>query len=324
MFLTIQNFICYPAQWSVFMIRTENIKKSFDKIEAVNDVTLHIAEKEIFGLVGPDGAGKTTLMRILCGLITPDYGQVFIMGHDPDDKSQLESCFGYMPQHFSLYGDLSVIENIILFGRLFGLDPKIIYKRANEILKITDLFSYKARFADHLSGGMKQKLSLTCALVTRPKILILDEPTFGVDPESRKDIWKILYELNQSGMTILISTPYMDEAELCTKIAFMNTGKIMIEDTPSSLKSNYNCTVYELFSNVKDITYLKKYLKENIIDIYQYGDRYHVVIPNTLLKQAEKRFVELENDSIIHSSHIITSPSMEDIFVFYSNKEVVQ
>ena len=194
------------------MIRIEGITKKFDGNTALDNVSLHVRDKEIFGLVGPDGAGKTTLLRIVCGLITPGGGQVFIDGRLQTGRTA--GNLGYMPQRFSLYGDLTVQENIDFFGAMYSLSRKIIRQRAEEVFAITKLAPFTDRFADNLSGGMKQKLALTCALITRPSVLILDEPTYGVDPESRKDFWMILYRLNQEGRTILVSTPYMDEAEL--------------------------------------------------------------------------------------------------------------
>lgn len=305
------------------MIQTQNLKKTFsNKTKAVDDISLTLSEKEILGLVGPDGAGKTTLLRMICGLITPDSGKVTIMGHSPEDKSNLESCFGYMPQRFSLYGDLTVIENINLFGYLFGLDPKIINHRADEILEITNLSPFKNRFADNLSGGMKQKLSLTCALVTRPKILVLDEPTFGVDPESRKDIWKILYNLNKKGMSILVSTPYMDEAELCTKVAFINNGKIIAEDSPSNFKKNFSCTVYKISTNIKDMVYFKQLCGQDIVDAYQYGESYHIVVSNQRQESIQNIFDRLKEKKVILNKPEMINPSMEDIFVLYSIEEV--
>ncbi len=305
------------------MICVENVSKVFGKIKAVNGISMTVPHKEIFGLVGPDGAGKTTLIRIICGLITPDAGQVKIMGSLPDDKSHLNNCFGYMPQRFSLYGDLTVIENINLFGSLFGLKPETIRSRADEILEITNLYEYKDRFADNLSGGMKQKLSLTCALVTRPRILVLDEPTFGVDPESRKEIWKILYDLNKSGMTVFVSTPYMDEAELCTKVAFISSGKIIAEDSPAGFKKNFDCTVFKVSANITHMPDFKKLFGDELIDAYTFGDGCHVVIRNEKLKYMDKLFSRLKKNTLITKDPEMVNPSMEDIFVLYSKKEVV-
>ena len=305
------------------MICVENVSKIFGKTKAVNGISMTVPYKEIFGLVGPDGAGKTTLIRIICGLITPDTGQVKIMGLLPDDKSHLNNCFGYMPQRFSLYGDLTVMENINIFGSLFGLKPETIRSRADEILEITNLYEYKNRFADNLSGGMKQKLSLTCALVTRPDILVLDEPTFGVDPESRKEIWKILYDLNKSGMTIFASTPYMDEAELCTKVAFISNGKIIAENTPAEFKKNFDCTIFKLNTNITHVSDFKKLFGNELIDAYTFGDGYHVVIRNDKIKHIDALFLRLKKDTLITNEPEIVNPSMEDIFVLYSQKEVI-
>lgn len=304
------------------MIQTENLKKRFNQIKAVDDVTLSISEKEIFGLVGPDGAGKTTLMRIICGLIVPDSGKVTVTGRFSDGMSRSESCLGYMPQRFSLYGDLTVIENINLFGSLFGLDGKKIKSRSDEILETTNLYSFKDRLADNLSGGMKQKLSLTCALITKPEILVLDEPTFGVDPESRKDIWKILYRLNKEGMTVLVSTPYMDEAELCTKVAFINNGKIISQNSPSGFKKNFNCIIYRTAANAADMADFKKSAGAKIIDIYQYGEFCHIIADNRYSDEIQSMFGDFKKKNGILSDLQVIEPSMEDIFVFYS-KEVV-
>jgi len=208
------------------MIETDALTKVFGPLTAVSQISIKIARGEIFGLVGPDGAGKTTLMRMLCGIITPTSGSITGFSGNSKNNQKSRETFGYMPQRFSLYGDLTVMENIYFYGSLYKLDKNTIRKRADDIMQLTNLFIFKSRLADNLSGGMKQKLALTCALVARPALLILDEPTFGVDPESRKEFWKILYQLNKDGMTILVSTPYMDEAELCKKVAFMDRGSV--------------------------------------------------------------------------------------------------
>ena len=206
------------------MIHVHKLTKSFGTITAVNQVELQVNRNEIFGVVGPDGAGKTTLLRMICGLIEPNQGQVILFGQEsPSDRER--SRLGYMPQRFSLYGDLTVMENINFFGGLYSLKKATIRKRAEEILSITNMQDFTDRLADNLSGGMKQKLALTCALITRPELLVLDEPTYGVDPESRKEFWKILYRLNREGVTVMVSTPYMDEAELCHRVAIMNEGR---------------------------------------------------------------------------------------------------
>lgn len=300
------------------MIKVKGVSKSFGSVLALKEVDLEVGIQEIFGLVGPDGAGKTTLMRIICGLIAPEQGHVQILG-SASEKLVNREDFGYMPQRFSLYGDLTVMENIHFFGAMYKLDKETINERAKEILEITNLFPFRNRLADNLSGGMKQKLALTCALITRPRILILDEPTYGVDPQSRKDFWKILYDLNREGMTILVSTPYMDEAELCTQVAFMNRGRIVKIDSPQELKNKFPYTVLELVTPVVEEESLKKLTQ--VEDLYFFGNRYHLVLKETMSIE-EIQFI-LQQEGFEVSSLKTVRPSLEDVFVSLADKEVV-
>jgi ABC-2 type transport system ATP-binding protein len=297
------------------MIEMESLTRVFGKITAVSGVSLKVEQGDIFGLVGPDGAGKTTLLRMACGLINPTSGSVTLFNGRKD-----QGAFGYMPQRFSLYGDLTVMENINLFGSLYLLDKKMIRERADEILELTKLAQFKARFADDLSGGMKQKLALTCALVIRPAMLILDEPTFGVDPEFRKEFWKILYLLNRDGMTIFVSTPYMDEADLCKKVALLDRGKIAAAGTPAQLKKQIKNKILELKTNAKDLDFLIE-LPE-VTDASFYGDRYHVAVYDAAPAVASISRLLAEKNIQISILKEIT-PSMEDVFISLTEKEVV-
>ncbi len=301
------------------MIIASGLSKSFGPVQALERVNLHVKTGTIFGLVGPDGAGKTTLLRIICGLITPDEGEVSLAGYPPGKAEQAKENLGYMPQRFSLYGDLTIMENIEFFAAMYKLDKLTLTERANEILSLTNLSAFKQRLADNLSGGMKQKLALSCALITRPRLLVLDEPTYGVDPESRKEFWKILYRLNQSGMTVLVSTAYMDEAELCTQVAFINAGRIKAHDTPAGLRKSFGHKLLEIRARVRD-PYILNDLPP-ILDVSFYGYKYQVVVDDVpaataaITKHLQDKHIDLMAITEV-------SPSMEDVFITLAEKEV--
>jgi len=302
------------------MIITSDLSKSFGSVHAVCRVDLHVTEGDIFGLVGPDGAGKTTLLRMICGLITPDKGEVRLAGYPPQEMERAKENLGYMPQRFSLYGDLTIMENIQFFAAMYKLDKHLVEDRANDILSLTNLSEFKQRFADNLSGGMKQKLALTCALITRPRLLILDEPTYGVDPESRKEFWKILYYLNQQGMTVLISTAYMDEAELCNQVAFINHGKIKASDSPAGLRKSFGHPILEVRAESRDPNLLHDL--PNLLDVSFYGYKYQVVVDDiTSAKEAVENYLREKNIPLISLKEV--PPSMEDVFVLLAEKEAV-
>lgn len=303
------------------MIVCRDLSKHFADVQALDDVHLQVQRGDIFGLVGPDGAGKTTLIRTICGLIKPDKGAVHLLGHPSAKQDKIRAKLGYMPQRFSLYGDLTVMENIIFFGSMYGMSKKVIIERAEEILTITGMNSFQKRLADQLSGGMKQKLALTSALITRPEILILDEPTYGVDPESRKEFWKILYRLNQEGLTILVSTPYMDEAELCNQVAFINAGSIKAMDSPTGLRQAFGHKVLELRIDSRDPAILNEVA--GLLDISFYGYKYKVVVDDET--QARINIARhLDQQEINMLSIIEVSPSMEDVFIALAEDEVAK
>src|SRR5882672_5146110 len=219
------------------IIKTTELTRRFGDLTAVDGLSLEVARGEIFGLVGPDGAGKTTTLRILCGLMDPSSGQAWVAGHDVAREPQaVKDGIGYMAQRFGLYADLSVDENMEFYADLFGVTPADRSGMIPDLLRMTRMEPFRGRRAGQLSGGMKQKLALMCTLLHRPEILFLDEPTNGVDPVSRRGFWTILYELLKEGITIFMTTAYLDEAERCNRVGLMHKGKLIRCDTPEALK----------------------------------------------------------------------------------------
>lgn len=218
------------------MIQIHELRRLYGETEAIRGISLHVPRGEMFALVGPDGAGKTTTIRILCGILTPGSGRARVAGFEVGaDSAQIRRRIGYLSQRFSLYGDLSVDENIEFFARIHGVHD--FRGRRDELLEFTRLLPFRDRLADRLSGGMKQKLALACTLIHRPEVIFLDEPTTGVDPVTRRDFWKLLAELLRDGTTIFLTTPYLDEAERCARVALMDNGRILVCDTPASIRS---------------------------------------------------------------------------------------
>jgi ABC-2 type transport system ATP-binding protein len=226
-------------------VETRGLSYSYGRVNALSGVDLRIEENEMFALVGPDGAGKTTIIRLLCGILTPAAGSVEILGHDAaEDASWIRDRIGYLSQRFSLYGDLTVEENVEFFARIHGV--RDFQERRKELLSFTRLLPFRARLAERLSGGMKQKLALACTLVHRPRLILLDEPTTGVDPVSRREFWVILSQLLRDGITIVMSTPYLDEAERATRVGLMNGGRLMAAETPTRIKAAMEGAVMEI------------------------------------------------------------------------------
>ena len=218
-------------------IRTESLTKTFNDLTAIDSLTLSVAEGEIFGLVGPDGAGKTTTMRLLTGIMDPTSGDAWVAGHHTvREAAAVSNAIGYMSQRFGLYPDLTVAENIDFYADIYGVPRRERLDKVERLLAFSNLAPFKKRHAGNLSGGMKQKLGLACALIHTPKVLFLDEPTNGVDPSSRRDFWRILYQLLREKVTVFVSTAYLDEAERANRIALMHHGKLLAVGTPEEVK----------------------------------------------------------------------------------------
>lgn len=296
-----------------FAVETLGLCKNFGDLKAVDHLNLAVEEGEMFGIVGPDGAGKTTTIRMLCGILTPSEGTAVVLGSDIITRTELvKRDIGYLSQRFSLYGDLTVEENIEFFAEIHGVyDHK---RRKEELFEFTRLTPFRARLADRLSGGMKQKLALACTLVHTPKLLFLDEPTTGVDPVSRRDFWKILQALQMQGMTIVMTTPYLDEAERCSRVCLLNEGRALRTDTPPNLKRQMSASVVEVVcSNVRSAAAVLKHL--NLAsEIQTFGDRLNVILPD-----AEAGIPAIEQalaaESIAVTSSRIVQPSLENVFI---------
>jgi len=299
------------------VIKINELKKSYDAILAVDGVSYEVNRGEMFGLVGPDGAGKTSTMRMLVGLLNPDAGNAEVLGYDLlTQKKLIKDGIGYLSQRFSLYGDLSIDENIGFFADIHGV--KNYKERRNELLEFTRLTPFRDRLADKLSGGMKQKLALACTLIHKPKIIFLDEPTTGVDPVSRRDFWKILSNLLKDGITIFMTTPYLDEAERCNRIALMDKGKIISCDTPKNVKDSMHMQVIEIVCSPIRAAY-------NIIktstefEVQMYGDRLNVSVFEYERDYAIIKKLFDEN-SIIETDKRLITPSLENVFIHLMNK----
>jgi len=294
-------------------ITVTNISRSFKKVKALNNVSFDVKEGELFGLIGPDGAGKTTLFRILTTLLFADEGTSSVAGFDVvKDYKSIRNSVGYMPGRFSLYQDLTVEENLTFFATIFGTTIEENYDLIKDIYEQIEPF--KHRRAGKLSGGMKQKLALCCALIHKPEVLFLDEPTTGVDPVSRKEFWEMLKRLQQKGITMLVSTPYMDEAALCDRIALIQDGNILKIDTPEAIVNNYPKTIYNVSANnmYQLIKSLNNY--EHHYSVYPFGEFVHYTDKRKNFDLAELSQY-LEERSLTDISFEITKPTIEDTFM---------
>ena len=301
-------------------INIEDLHKSYDDVKAVQGVSYNIRKGEMFGLVGPDAAGKTTTIRMLCGLVKPDSGTATLLDMDiVKDKNKIKDEIGYLSQRFSLYGDLTIDENIEFFAEIHNVND--FENRRNELLEFTRLTPFRNRLADNLSGGMKQKLALACSLIHKPQVLFLDEPTTGVDPVSRRDFWKILSGLLKEEITIFMTTPYLDEAERCNRVALMNNGEIISLDTPQKVKASINKQIMEIVcSKVRKAYEIVK--KETRYEVQMFGDRINVMIDNP---DGDYKILEatLKSNGIEIISHRLISASLENVFIYLVSEKLV-
>ncbi len=294
------------------MIEINNISKSYGNVKAIQDVCLRVKKGELFGLIGPDGAGKTTLFRILTTLLLADAGSASVAGYDVvKDYKQIRQIIGYMPGRFSLYQDLSVEENLNFFANIFKTTIQQNYHLIKDIYQFLEPF--KNRPAGKLSGGMKQKLALCCALIHKPVVLFLDEPTTGVDAVSRKEFWEMLSHLKAEGITIFVSTPYMDEAGMCEHVALIQGGKIMGVNTPDEIINNYPLPLYAVKSN--KISALVNDLRswENSRTVFSFGSTVHITVNQQINIPELKLF--LENKAHTGVQIVKERPNIEDCFM---------
>ena len=296
-------------------LQLDRVTKRYGAVTAVSDLSFDVQPGEMFGLIGPDGAGKTTTIRLLCGLLHADGGAVRVMGHDPvREHATITRDLGYLSQRFSLYGDLSIDENIAFFAEIHDLWQYD--ERRNRLLELTNLLPFRSRLADRLSGGMKQKLALACTLIHEPRVILLDEPTTGVDPVSRREFWKLLAEFLEQGITILVSTPYLDEAERCHRVALLHEGRLLSLDTPDRLRRSLPGQMVEVIAEdqPRAVTLLSAHV--TVADVHVFGERIHVRLKPEVTEDgaALVRAALTAAGAAVRSTRVVPA-SLEDVFI---------
>lgn len=297
------------------IIRAKNLTRRFDALTAVDHLDLDIAEGEIFSLVGPDGAGKTTTLRLLCGLMNPTEGSAIVAGHDVFKETEaVKDQIGYMAQRFGLYGDLTVDENMLFYSDLFGVVGQERTELTARLLKMTRMEPFRKRPAAKLSGGMKQKLALMCTLLHKPRILFLDEPTNGVDPVSRRDFWAILYQLVRNGLTVLVATAYLDEAERANRVGLMNHGRMIRCDTPAALRASLEHACYKIDAADNRAARLVLEAQPGVLTVQPAGGDLHLFLDEHVTSPEK-----LASATPFTWKRI--APSLEDVFIALVRKE---
>ena len=301
------------------IIELDRVTKRYGATPAVQGLSLSVDRGEMFGLIGPDGAGKTTTIRLICGLLSKDEGSVRVLGLDPvRAHRKLTNSVGYLSQRFSLYGDLSVDENIAFFAEIHGLRDYA--ARRDRLLDMTQLARFRGRLADQLSGGMKQKLALACTLVHEPGLIVLDEPTTGVDPVSRREFWKLLSEFLSQGITIVMATPYLDEAERCARVALLNQGRLLALDTPAALTAALPGRFYEVIAG--EHRQVPEVLQRvpGVSGVQMFGERAHVRVATEAATAPDSIASSLASAGLDVRSVRPIQPSLEDVFIARLNE----
>ena len=293
----------------------DRVTRRFGQAVAVGDVSFAVGRGEMFGLIGPDGAGKTTTIRLACGLLRADAGRVSVLGADPvRQHGAITRQAGYFSQRFSLYGDLSIDENIAFFAEIHGV--KAYQARRERLLGMTQLTPFRDRLADRLSGGMKQKLALACTLVHEPQIILLDEPTTGVDPVSRREFWKLLSEFLAQGITIVMATPYLDEAERCSRVALLSNGKLLVVDSPQALRGSLPGVILEVMARPQPAAIDALRPLAGVADVQNFGERIHVRWSGEDGRNAAAAIERRLGERGIEATSVREIPaSLEDVFI---------
>jgi len=296
------------------VISSSSLSRSFGSINAVSKLNLSIYRGELYGLVGPDGSGKTTTIRLLAGIMEPTEGDALVAGFSVrNDPEAVKARVGYMSQRFGLYEDLTVLENILFYADLYEVPERDRSARISRLLAFSNLEPFQQRLAGALSGGMKQKLGLACALVHTPEVLLLDEPTNGVDPVSRRDFWRILYDLLRQGVTILLSTSYLDEAERCTRIGLIHRGGIILEGDPLQVRNSFKAPMIEIWPDrVREAGAVARGI-EGVQEVTVYGDRLHITLKRDMRPAAVVESLTRAGIEVLEHRDIL--PSLEDVFI---------